>query len=271
MGGRRAARARPTRGRRWPGSRARPAPSGSGTLMTLGHLPASRAARDPGRAGRPDERRPGGARARRRAGSSRSTRRTASRSRTPASASTGSRSSSPSSPGCGRPPEGELFSHAGEHYTLTDSPALPKPAQQPRPARASSAARASVVRRRWPRATPTSSTCRSSPQEVTATQFGRVRTACEDDRPRPRRAGVLQRAGAVLRRHRRRRTPPRRRDRPGRRRACARTGSPGRPPRWSTGSAGSPSSAPSGSTCRPSTSTTSTTSSSWPREVMPQV
>lgn len=30
-------------------------------------------------------------------------------------------------------PEGERFSHAGEHYTLTDSPALPKPWQRPRP------------------------------------------------------------------------------------------------------------------------------------------
>ena len=30
-------------------------------------------------------------------------------------------------------PEGERFSHAGEHYTLTDSPALPKPAQRPGP------------------------------------------------------------------------------------------------------------------------------------------
>ncbi|MDW3179529.1 MAG: LLM class F420-dependent oxidoreductase [Acidimicrobiia bacterium] len=30
-------------------------------------------------------------------------------------------------------PEGERFSFAGEHYTLTDSPALPKPWQRPRP------------------------------------------------------------------------------------------------------------------------------------------
>ncbi len=30
--------------------------------------------------------------------------------------------------------EGERFSHAGEHYSLTDSPALPKPVQRPRPA-----------------------------------------------------------------------------------------------------------------------------------------
>jgi F420-dependent oxidoreductase-like protein len=30
-------------------------------------------------------------------------------------------------------PVGELFSHSGRHYRLTDAPALPKPAQRPRP------------------------------------------------------------------------------------------------------------------------------------------
>ncbi|MBS2546800.1 LLM class F420-dependent oxidoreductase [Catenulispora sp. NL8] len=30
-------------------------------------------------------------------------------------------------------PEGERYSFAGKHYTVTDSPALPKPAQRPRP------------------------------------------------------------------------------------------------------------------------------------------
>jgi F420-dependent oxidoreductase-like protein len=30
-------------------------------------------------------------------------------------------------------PEGEQFNFAGKHYTVTDSPALPKPAQRPRP------------------------------------------------------------------------------------------------------------------------------------------
>ena len=32
-------------------------------------------------------------------------------------------------------PEGETFSFDGSHYQLRDSPALPKPAQQPRPFR----------------------------------------------------------------------------------------------------------------------------------------
>ncbi len=30
-------------------------------------------------------------------------------------------------------PEGETFSYSGQHYSLTDSPALPKPAQRPKP------------------------------------------------------------------------------------------------------------------------------------------
>ena len=30
-------------------------------------------------------------------------------------------------------PEGELFDHDGEHYTITDNPGLPKPRQRPRP------------------------------------------------------------------------------------------------------------------------------------------
>ncbi len=30
-------------------------------------------------------------------------------------------------------PEGELFNYSGKHYTVTDSPGLPKPAQRPRP------------------------------------------------------------------------------------------------------------------------------------------
>jgi alkanesulfonate monooxygenase SsuD/methylene tetrahydromethanopterin reductase-like flavin-dependent oxidoreductase (luciferase family) len=30
-------------------------------------------------------------------------------------------------------PEGELFSFSGKHYTVTDSPGLPKPVQRPRP------------------------------------------------------------------------------------------------------------------------------------------
>src|SRR5258706_10841239 len=30
-------------------------------------------------------------------------------------------------------PAGQKFSYSGQHYSVTDSPALPKPAQQPKP------------------------------------------------------------------------------------------------------------------------------------------
>ena len=50
-----------------------------------------------------------------------------------ASASSGSRSSWRSSPACGPPRTGQTFDFAGAHYQLKASPALPKPAQQPRP------------------------------------------------------------------------------------------------------------------------------------------
>ena len=98
-----------------------------------GDVPAPRAARDPGRAGRRDERRPRRARPRRGLVRRASTRRTASRSRRPATASRCSRSSSRSSPALWTTPAGETFSFAGKHYQLDDSPALPKPVQQPRP------------------------------------------------------------------------------------------------------------------------------------------
>ena len=64
-------------------------------------------------------------------------------------------------------PTGETFSHDGQHYQLTDSPALPKPVQSPRPAgdhrrhgqAAHARARGAVRRRvqpavRRPRTTP---------------------------------------------------------------------------------------------------------------------
>ena len=75
--------------------------------------------------------------------------------------------------------EGELFSHAGEHYTLTDSPALPKPAQRPRPP--------VLVGGKGKRRTPALAAEFADEfnlpfvsLEVTGAQFGRVRKACED-------------------------------------------------------------------------------------------
>jgi alkanesulfonate monooxygenase SsuD/methylene tetrahydromethanopterin reductase-like flavin-dependent oxidoreductase (luciferase family) len=53
--------------------------------------------------------------------------------------------------GLWRTPVGETFSYAGAHFTLTDSPAMPKPVAAP------------SAPRRWPRNMPTSSTPHSGP------------------------------------------------------------------------------------------------------------
>jgi len=76
-------------------------------------------------------------------------------------------------------PEGERFSHAGEHYTLTDSPALPKPAQRPRPP----VIVGGVGKRRTPALAARYADEFNLPfvsREVTREQFDRVRHACEE-------------------------------------------------------------------------------------------
>ena len=76
-------------------------------------------------------------------------------------------------------PEGERFSHAGEHYTLTDSPALPKPAQRPGPP--------VIVGGKGKRRTPALAARYAAEfnlpfvsLDVTSAQFERVRKACAD-------------------------------------------------------------------------------------------
>ena len=76
-------------------------------------------------------------------------------------------------------PEGEQFSHAGEHYTLTDSPALPKPAQRPGPP--------VIIGGKGKRRTPALAARYAAEfnlpfvsLEVTSAQFERVRKACAD-------------------------------------------------------------------------------------------
>jgi alkanesulfonate monooxygenase len=76
-------------------------------------------------------------------------------------------------------PEGELYSFAGEHYRLSDSPALPKPAQRPRPP----VIIGGLGKRRTPQLTARYADEFNLPfvsQEVTAAQFDRVRQACEE-------------------------------------------------------------------------------------------
>ena len=68
-----------------------------------------------------------------RAGSRPSTWRTRSRSRRWANASTGSKNSCDIITGLWTTPVGETFDYSGTHYTVADSPALPKPVQSPHP------------------------------------------------------------------------------------------------------------------------------------------
>ena len=75
-------------------------------------------------------------------------------------------------------PEGETFSFAGTHYQLTDSPALPKPAQRPRPP--------VLVGGAGPRRTPRLAARFADEFNVafqtvedSAAAFARVREACE--------------------------------------------------------------------------------------------
>ena len=76
-------------------------------------------------------------------------------------------------------PEGERFSHEGEHYRLTDSPALPKPAQRPGPPL--------IIGGKGKRRTPALAARYAAEfnvpfvsAEVTSEQVDRVRKACAD-------------------------------------------------------------------------------------------
>jgi F420-dependent oxidoreductase-like protein len=75
-------------------------------------------------------------------------------------------------------PVGETFSYDGDHYSLTDSPALPKPVQQPVPV---------IVGGGGPRRTPALAArfaaefnCGFSPPDGAAAAFERVRSACHE-------------------------------------------------------------------------------------------
>jgi alkanesulfonate monooxygenase len=75
-------------------------------------------------------------------------------------------------------PVGETFSFEGRHYTMTDSPALPKPVQQPHPPL--------IVGGGGPKRTPRLAATYADEFNLpfssvadTEAQYGRVRTACE--------------------------------------------------------------------------------------------
>ena len=76
-------------------------------------------------------------------------------------------------------PEGERFSHEGKHYTLADSPALPKPSQRPGPP--------VIIGGKGKRRTPELAARYAAEfnlpfvsAEVTSEQVDRVRKACAD-------------------------------------------------------------------------------------------
>ncbi|WP_181311234.1 LLM class F420-dependent oxidoreductase [Nocardioides campestrisoli] len=80
--------------------------------------------------------------------------------------------------GLWRTPLGETFTHQGAHYTLTDSPALPKPVQQPGPP--------VLIGGRGKKRTPALAARYADEFNLpfvdlteTREQFGRVRQACE--------------------------------------------------------------------------------------------
>ena len=83
-------------------------------------------------------------------------------------------------------PAGEPFSFHGEHYDLTDSPALPKPAQRSIP-RDHRRQRRDDARPRWPPGTPPSSTCTSRRRTTSSPQFGGPARGVRGGRPRPAR------------------------------------------------------------------------------------
>lgn len=81
-------------------------------------------------------------------------------------------------------PEGRRFDHEGAHYRLTDSPALPKPAQSPRPP--------IIVGGAGKKRTPALAArfadefnCAFVPADTAAEQIGRVRAACAKAGRRP--------------------------------------------------------------------------------------
>jgi F420-dependent oxidoreductase-like protein len=75
-------------------------------------------------------------------------------------------------------PEGELFAYSGKYYTVTDSPALPKPAQRPRPP----VLVGGGGQKRTPRLAARYADEFNIPfadVDATSAAFGRVREACE--------------------------------------------------------------------------------------------
>jgi F420-dependent oxidoreductase-like protein len=78
-------------------------------------------------------------------------------------------------------PEGKSFSFAGSYYTLTDSPALPKPAQRPRPP--------VIIGGKGPRRTPRLAATYADEYNVAFEDVARTAVACDRVREACRVAG----------------------------------------------------------------------------------
>ena len=190
------------------------------------------------------------------------------RSRRWVSASSGSRRSSPSSPGCGARRSARRSASTGTTTTSRTAPRCPSRPSDPT-RRSSSGA---VGPKRTPRLAATYADEFNLPFSSladTEAQYARVRAACADRGRDPDDAAPLGRPGRLLRRRRGRGRAPRRQHRAQGRRAAGQRrrrhagrgrGPPARP---------SPASGPRPSTSRCSTCTTSSTSSCWPRKCCP--
>lgn len=159
-------------------------------------------------------------------------------------------------------PSGETYSFSGRHYALSDSPALPKPAQAGGPP--------IIIGGFGAKRTPRLAARYADEYNVpfhqvkdTAGAFDRVRAACaEAGRTRP----LVYSAAQVVCCGRDEAELKRRADAIGREVSELRgNGLAGTPGSWSTRSASSASWAPSASTCRFSTCTILTTWSCWRR------
>jgi F420-dependent oxidoreductase-like protein len=85
-------------------------------------------------------------------------------------------------------PEGKSFSFAGSYYTLTDSPALPKPAQRPRPP--------VIIGGKGPRRTPRLAATYADEYNVAFEDAARTAVACDRVREACRAAG--REAGSLM-------------------------------------------------------------------------
>ena len=145
-------------------------------------------------------------------------------------------------------PPGETFSFGGAHYSLADSPALPKPVQSPLPVIVGGKGR--LERRQLAARFAAEYNVPFDTLEVTGACFDRARRACEAVGRDPSSLVLSAAQTLAVGADEARGTPAGRGRGRRRRRRCGRTASAAPRPRSSTSWAGWPSWVPNGSTCR---------------------